>query len=110
MVVLMPIYLIFLTFNCMNSYILMIANKRIDALHFLLFVGTLMFFISDNVLGRAIFTDFIILGNKKLNSIVIMTTYYLGQYLIALKVHRLYYEHEKLENAAERQTLITETS
>lgn len=68
----------------------MIANKRIDRYHLLLFLGTVMFVISDNVIGRGIFTDFKIF-NKKINSIVIMTTYYLGQYLIVLNVHTLFY-------------------
>lgn len=86
----MPIYLIFLTSNCINAYILMIANKRIDKYHFFLFLGTVIFLISDNVLGRAKFTDFKIFS-KKVNSLVIMATYYLGQYLIVLNVHRLFY-------------------
>lgn len=84
MVILMPVYVTFLTMDSIHAYLLMIANKKANKNYILLFVGCLMFLISDNVLGRAIFANFRILDSHKINSIVIMSTYYLGQYLIVL--------------------------
>lgn len=89
MVIIMPIYLIFLTFNCVNAYLLLLAEKSPDRYHVLLLVGTVMFLVSDNVLGRTIFAGFHIY-NHKINSLIIMVTYYLGQYLIVLNSYRIW--------------------
>lgn len=84
MLYLMPVYLTFLTLNCINAYLLLLAEKHIDRNHFFLLLGTILFCVSDNVLGRAIFADFKILDSKKINSLVIMGTYYLGQHMLVL--------------------------
>lgn len=55
----------------------------------LLLLGAISFFISDNVLGRSRFADFVIFDIKHMNSVVIMATYYLGQYLIAMTTREM---------------------
>ncbi len=55
MVILLPIYLVVLTLNCVNSLLLTMNRKKIDILYVVLICGTVLFCISDNVLGRVIF-------------------------------------------------------
>ena len=89
MVCVMPIYLIMLTLNCVNAYLLNLNCKKLDLHYLLLLFGTVMFCISDNVLGRVIFAYLEIGGSHKINSIVIMVTYYLGQYFIVLSISKI---------------------
>jgi hypothetical protein len=89
MVCVMPIYLVMLTLNCVNAYLLSLNCKKLDIHYLLLVFGTVMFCILDNVLGRVIFADLEIGGSHKINSIVIMVTYYLGQYFIVLSISNI---------------------
>jgi uncharacterized membrane protein YhhN len=41
--------------------------------------GTILFYASDNILAQSKFTNN--LSNHKISSVIIMTTYYLGQFL-----------------------------
>ena len=79
---LLPVYLVFLTLICANSIFLLCGSKKISKDQVLLLLGTISFFTSDNVLGKCVFGGLLILGDKRYNSLVIMITYYLGQYLI----------------------------
>ena len=81
-----------LSLNCVNSFLLTINRKKIDILYVMLICGTVLFFISDNLLVRVIFVHLEIFGSRKINSIVIMVTYYLGQYLIVLGISYIRYK------------------
>ena len=48
----------------------------------LMFLGSINFMVSDNLLGKSIFGDWEIFGSHKVNSILIMGTYYIAQYLM----------------------------
>lgn len=110
MLYLLPMYLIVLTFNVVNAYMLLLAQKNIDRYHVMLFFGTIMFCISDNVLGKAIFSDFKIFGERKINSLVIMISYYFGQYFIGLNVSKIWNVQKKIgETTQDRVSLITES-
>ena len=54
-----------------------------------MWLGTLSFLISDNVLGRAIFGEWRILDSRKVNSVVIMLSYYIAQYLMFTSGYKL---------------------
>lgn len=54
-----------------------------------LLCGTFSFFVSDNVLGKTEFNDFVIGGSKKYNGLIIMLTYYIGQYCIVHGIKEL---------------------
>ncbi len=82
----LPVYIIFLTCTAINPILLLLGDKFIRKSSFLLVIGGLLFFISDNLLGKTKFSDFAILDNKRYNSLAIMVSYYLGQYFIALGI------------------------
>jgi hypothetical protein len=84
-----PVYLIFLTLNCVHSLMLLIADKRVNEYQLLMSIGTWMFLISDNLLGRKVFADFSIFRDQKNVEMLIMATYYLGQYFITLNLSEL---------------------
>lgn len=83
LIYLLPVYRIFLSLNCINSCIILLGKKKIHKYEVLLFVGTICFYISDNLLGRTMFADLSIGEDKKYNSLFIMLSYYVGQYCIA---------------------------
>ena len=68
-----------------------------------------MFLVSDNLLGRTIFTGFHIY-DRKVNSLVIMVTYYLGQYFIVINVDRIWRnQYERKVGVEERGSLLTDS-
>lgn len=89
LVILLSVYLVFLSLNCVHTTILICGSERISKWMLMLLVGTVFFYISDNVLGKAIFADLKIGGERKYNSVVIMVTYYLGQYFIVHSIEAL---------------------
>jgi hypothetical protein len=96
MVLVLPVYLIFLSFLVINAYLLMLGDRKLKLNSVLLLIGAISFFISDNVLGRSRFADFVIFDIKHMNSVVIMATYYLGQYLIAMTTREMEVETRPL--------------
>jgi len=85
-VYLIPVYLVFLSCTAINPILLLLGDKSLRKSSFLLVLGGLLFFTSDNILGRSKFSDFAILDNRRYNSFVIMVSYYLGQYFITLGI------------------------
>lgn len=96
MVLVLPVYLIFLSFLVINAYLLMLGDRKPKLNSVLLLLGAISFFISDNVLGRSRFADFVIFDIKHMNGVVIMATYYLGQYLIAMTTREMEVETRPL--------------
>jgi uncharacterized membrane protein YhhN len=80
--IIFPVYIAFLTLNCVNALILLCGSKQITVRGTVLLLGTLSFYISDNILGKTQFGGMIIGGDRAYNSLFIMLTYYAGQYLI----------------------------
>jgi hypothetical protein len=83
LIYLLPVYLVFLSLNCINSLVILLGQKKVHKYEVLLFMGTVFFYISDNLLGRTMFADLSIGEDKKYNSLFIMLSYYAGQYCIA---------------------------
>lgn len=49
----------------------------------------------DPELTKYYYNYFMIFDNRRINSLVIMSTYYLGQYLMALNIDTIFYLHVK---------------
>lgn len=111
-VIIFPIYLIFLSLDSVNAYLLKISEKHADKHYWLLLIGTVLFLLSDNAIGITSFTDFaFIVNGTNINSVVIMTTYYLGQYFIVLNSHKIYNkESESSKKVEDRASMETSTS
>jgi hypothetical protein len=84
LVVLLPIYNVLLNSSAINPILLMMGSRKVCSQSIYLVLGGLSFYISDNVLGKSHFTDLAIFGDRKIDTIIIMTTYYLAQYFNSL--------------------------
>lgn len=92
--------------TAINPILLALSSKNLESESFLLVVGGICYYISDNLLGRTKFASFAIFGVRRINSILIMTTYYLAQYFIPLGfIKRI----SKVEKDSLEKSLISET-
>lgn len=92
--ILFPGYITFLTLNCINSTVLLCGNQ-ITAHHLWLWIGAFSFYLSDNILGKTKFTEFTIGDDRRYNDILIMLTYYVGQYFLTNGIKALSIKDEK---------------
>jgi uncharacterized membrane protein YhhN len=93
--ILFPIYITFLTLNCINATFL-VCGSRATTDHLWLLTGAINFYLSDNLLGKTEFGGFKIAGDGRYNSVVIMVTYYAGQYFMAEGIKGLSIARKKL--------------
>lgn len=106
LVILLPIYLVLLSLNCVNTIILICGSEKVSKWMLMLFIGTFFFYVSDNVLGKAVFADFKIGGERKYNSVVIMVTYYLGQYFIVHSIKAMSDDLAQREKPQKQESLL----
>lgn len=99
----MCIYLVLLSLNCVNSLVSICGKNKISKEEILMFLGSISFLVSDNLLGKSIFGDWKIFGSHKVNSILIMVTYYLAQYLMFNNGYKL---TDKNYRGVEKESLI----
>ena len=74
----------FLNFTLINPILLLLGDKSRSSQSIMWVLGGIFYFISDNLLGMTKFGSLYILGERKINSFIIMVTDYLAQYLIPL--------------------------
>lgn len=86
LVYLLPVYTTVLDLTTLNPLFLSLSEKTIQPAAIYMLVGGISYFISDNVLGMTRFGGFLLLGDRNINSLVIMTTYYIAQYFIPLSL------------------------
>lgn len=89
MLPLLSVYLVFLTLNCVNSWVLVCGKGGAVSAAVSLWIGSVCFLISDNILGRSVFGKWVIWDSHKINSVVIMVSYYLAQLLMFEGGHNL---------------------
>ena len=77
-----------LTLNCINATMLLCGTETTTSKLWLL-VGAVNFHLSDNLLGKTQFGGFRIAGDGRYNSVLIMLTYYAGQYFMSHGIKRL---------------------
>lgn len=63
-----------------------IGEHKISNQSIFLAIGGILFFISDNLIGKDKFTDYKVFGIKELNGVIIMASYYLSQYFITMGI------------------------
>lgn len=68
---------------------LLLGNTKNTKLTISLFIGNILYWISDTIIGRVQLTDLKIFGSDVANSVIIMTTYYLAQYMIVLSIDKI---------------------
>ena len=73
----------------MFSDMLLLGNTKNTKLTISLFFGNILYWISDTIIGRVQLTDLKIFGSDVANSVIIMTTYYLAQYMIVLSIDKI---------------------
>jgi hypothetical protein len=81
-----------------NTYIHIVASKKLDLRYINLFIGTALFCLSDRLIikGALAGTYFV---NPVLSGIVVMVFYYDGQHLISLYISQISIDQKELETS-----------
>jgi hypothetical protein len=80
--------MVVLDMTALNPLFLMLSERTIQPAAIYLVLGGISYFLSDNLLGMSKFGGVLLLGERRVNSLVIMGTYYIAQYFIPLSLRQ----------------------
>lgn len=75
-----------LDMTALNPVFLLLSERKIQPAAIYMLLGGMSYFCSDNLLGMSKFGGFLMLNSKRVNSLAIMSTYYIAQYFIPLSL------------------------
>jgi uncharacterized membrane protein YhhN len=88
LVFLLPVYMTLLGLTAINPILLILSERKVCLASIFLVAGGISYLISDNLLGMTMFGGVELFGQRRINSVLIMTTYYLAQYFIPLSLRQ----------------------